>query len=83
MTDPVSMFVLAMLALVQPSHLACPRGWYVEGVRPSGETTCAVSPEIDDSDGAWLQPRIAVKIYCREGERPIVVDYRRVACRVR
>lgn len=90
----VSQAVLAAIAVLcfaiaRPTHYRCEPGYYVEGVRPSGETRCVEAPT-DRGDGECIaggRCRFAdtalsypVQLYCTGGAHPIVVDERTVGC---
>ncbi len=83
-----SILVLCVCMLVKPTHVICPAGWYVNGVRPSGQTECLPVPsgfeELTDRgivDHSIEPPGyVRVRIYCTGGMRPIVVDQRTIGC---
>lgn len=84
----VGMFLLALSALVQPTRASCPRGWWVNGVRPSGITECfPVPPEDHGCAGSApcpdhpSVPGLPMRVYCAEGTQPIAVDERTVVCK--
>lgn len=66
----------------------CPRGWYVEGVRPSGHSRCLPVPP--PSCGEPVPPNNApcpsdsrelpIAVYCTGGSHPIVLNERTVGC---
>lgn len=72
-----TMFVLLVATFERPSRLHAPRGFYFEGVRPTGETTMRPSPrdEHDEPRGA-----IGARIFCTGGSTPILVSSRVVGC---
>ena len=85
----ITIFAAMLSALaMQPERAECPRGFYVNGVRPSGRYECRPSPyrfpaEVNlpnmwdwtpDPPGAFT-----AQIKCKHGT-PRVVDSRRVAC---
>lgn len=73
-----------------PDHAQCAPGWYVEGVRPTGVTTCVYAPPGGCGDAAgtpaeqmacvYEERRYAIAVYCTNGTHPIVVDERTVGC---
>ncbi len=78
-----SLFLLCAAMIARPNSARCPRTFYDEGIRPSGEYTCRRTPIggdhrnsrgvlIDDS----FEPRGALhsRIYCTGGTRPIAND---------
>jgi hypothetical protein len=69
--------VLVVVTFVRPDRLRAPRGWFWEGIRPTGETTMRPSPrhDHDEPHGA-----IGAHIYCTGGSRPIVVDFQNIGC---
>ena len=92
MIEPIatiaSILVLCVCMLVRPTQVICPEGWYVNGVRKTGQTECIPVPRgfeeltdrgiIDNS----IQPPgyVSVRIYCTGGTRAIVVNQRTVGC---
>lgn len=75
--------IIAIAAVADPRRANCPAGWHVEGVRPSGATTCRRAPQIDTAeDDAHPEPDPAygIAIHCTGGTSPIVVDERTVGC---
>lgn len=84
----VSVISLCVCMLVRPTHVICPPGWYAEGVRPNGATTCLPAPSGPDVisthgvEDRSVQPpgAIEARIYCTGGAHPIVVDARTVGC---
>ena len=81
--------LLAIALTPLPSHASCPRGWWVEGVRPSGRYDCHRVPVGDDVrlpsgllEDRSLQPpgEIDGAIRCTGGAVAIVVDSRTVGC---
>lgn len=78
---------IAFDAIAVPGeHATCPAGMYVDGVRPSGETSCVANPPpgCEEPVGAWYacpEPRrFPTRIRCTGGSHPIVVDERTVGC---
>lgn len=67
--------------IARPTHACCPeRGWWLEGIRPSGIYDCRRIPVGDDTwdavhgehDHSVQPPGVIVgRIYCGSGERPI------------
>lgn len=67
-------------AIARPDQASCPRapGWWINGVRPSGEYECLLTRgDNDDPAVASLSGRI----HCDPGTAPRVVDERHVRCR--
>ena len=82
MSDEIPFAILTALVLIvaafaRPVRVHAPRGFYVEGVRPTGETTLRAEPVDDNTPGRGA---IGARIYCTNGTRPIVVDERTVGC---
>jgi hypothetical protein len=67
----LAIVVLVIAALARPTMSVCPRGWFVEGVRPTGETRC-IRPD--------TTKRIPVQVYCTRGTVPIAIGDDTVAC---
>src|SRR5688572_6018254 len=84
----VAIVVLIAVSVIRPTSAACPRGHYVEGVRPSGETRCLPVPAPSRGcagsracpDGPPYRTQLPLQIYCTGGAIPIVVDERTVGC---
>jgi len=87
----VSIASILFACAIEPSNAACPYGWHVEGVRPSGRYACRTNPPpaIDGrSDrGGWVDlsrdddaRQLDGIIYCTAGSHPIVVTDRVVGC---
>ncbi len=84
-----------LLAVVcnPPARATCPLGWWLSmGVRRSGAYVCTRVPVGDDVRGADGLVRdhsvvpageIDGRIYCTNGQEPIVVDARTVGCQQR
>jgi hypothetical protein len=81
---------LGMCSKPLPSRATCDRGWYVDGIRPSGRYDCRRAPIGDDVrlpsglvEDRSTQPsgEIDGAILCTGGTQPIVVDERTVECR--
>jgi hypothetical protein len=73
-----AVFTVAIVAIGgTPDRVTCARGFYAEGVRPSGETTCRRAPrsDLDDSDETY-----GARVHCTGGADPIVIDHRTVGC---
>lgn len=75
-------------AIARPRIATCPPSFYVEGVRPTGETSCVSTfdPRPDDTRGEcrhaqWDAGRLPLRVWCESGERAVVVDERTVGCR--
>lgn len=83
-----SLAAVFLCAVMRPQRLTCPPGWYdYDGVRPTGEFTCAPRPTGPDWEPPtapdWAvrpdpssQPpaRLHLWIYCTGGQRPVVGD---------
>ena len=73
-----------------PPVAKCAPGWYVEGVRPNGLTTCVYAPPGGCGDAAgtpaeqmacvYEEKRYPIGVHCTGGAHPIVVDERTVGC---
>ncbi len=95
MYSVLSMLVLLGALARQPTTVTCPAGWYVEGVRTSGRSSCVrASPETElDRDNctrghpcvmsAAPEPRVGVQIYCTNGMLPLVINHRTIGCKRR
>lgn len=77
-------------AIARPRVATCPPGYYVEGVRPSGETTCVSTwdPRPDDTKspegchhGVLEVPRLPTRVWCEPAELAVVINERTVGCR--
>ena len=71
--------VLFLCALAHTPRVTCPRGWWAEGVRPDGETTCRrVAPHDCPSNkpcaDGYVEATISARVYCLASERPTVLD---------
>lgn len=82
----LSLLVLGAGALCRPHLARCPVGWYdYDGVRPSGEFTCAPTPVGPDWEpmqpdrGSQPTPRLVGRVYC-DGRALADVDGRTVLC---
>lgn len=84
----LGVFIVLVCAVLQPTRVRCPHGWWVNGVRPSGAFECRKTPrsivtpsaaEVHEIDSDWM---IAGDLYCGE-QLPIVVDERTVGCQAR
>jgi hypothetical protein len=79
---------LMFSSIVRPERVIAPVGWYVEGVRPTGETVVRPSPPpnceepVPPHDGPCPPDdrEIGVRVHCTGGTRPIVVNERVVGC---
>jgi hypothetical protein len=82
----------ALLRLItsvsQPRVAQCPSGWYVNGVRPAGDSSCidARDPRPEDTRGECHHEHIEVdalpiRVWCDEDELAVVRDERTIACR--
>lgn len=85
----ISFVVMLACVMLRPTTVRAPRGWTVEGVRPSGETTMVPVPPRyceDEADGEQRTPcpddprAIDAQIFCDGGTVPIVADERTVRC---
>lgn len=83
---------MAGAAMWHPANRAtCPAGWYIEGVRSSGQTQCRPVPPAhcgepvppDNVPCPRDDRRIPIAIYCTNGQQPIVVNERTVGCQQR
>lgn len=93
MIPPVLLYLAAAVlrivaAIARPRVATCPSSFYVDGVRPSGVTSCVSTydPRPEDTKAACHHaaldvPRLPVRVWCARGEVAIVVDARTVACR--
>ncbi len=83
----VSLLVGMATSIFQPRELTCPPKFFVNGVRPSGVTSCISTwdPRPDTPNGGNPPPidvlRIRIQIFCNPDEQPLVINERRVACR--
>ncbi len=62
----ITFAVIAWCSVTRPSSVRCPDGFYAEGVRPSGETTCRRPTA--------TAPGFGARIYCTGGAIPVVDD---------
>ena len=71
--------IASLLVQLAPAPVAatCPRGSWVNGIRPDGSYECLFTRGDNDSPAF---ARVRGRITCTDGERPIVLDDRRVAC---
>jgi hypothetical protein len=82
--------LLALATCSPPERAQCPVGWFAEGVRPDGSTTCVHAPPRHCGDAAgsageqapcvYEERRMAMRVYCTGGAHPIIVDERTVGC---
>lgn len=90
MTDVIVGWIVA-LALVfvsRPTRVTCREGYFVDGVRPNGKSTCRQVPpkNCGEPSGPWKQacPKdvgdYEVAVHCTSGTRPIVVNERTIGC---
>ncbi len=72
---------LVLVGLVT-TEAVCPRGYFVEGVRPTGETHCVETPPGLENEvpAGWVAKRWPVRVWCGE-RRAVVVSARKVGCR--
>ena len=95
MTSPIlavlSVILMLCALVIRPTQAQCPRGMWLEGVRPDGAFDCRPNvlgnPEHDGTfhqpdDGVLPPGQLQGRIYCTGGTRPIVrpVDSRTVGC---
>lgn len=83
----LSSLVLLVSTLARPTTVRCPRGWWAEGVRPDGETTCRLPAPSDCpsnkpcADG-YVETTLSARVYCPDDEQPVALDDgRTVVCR--
>lgn len=86
-------FVGALLTQPSEERGLCARGFYANGVRPTGRYECRRIPSEPASEKSWpYRPAQTVpedEIYyrswirCTNGTQPIVVDYQTVGCQPR
>ena len=84
----IALLLVAMCA--RPLEGQCPRGFYVDGVRPSGVYGCIPAPPREpDARGhepdppPRNDPEVESRIYCTGGTIPIVCNDRVVGCQAR
>lgn len=93
MIPPVIVFIAALLLqlwdlIFRPSSARCPPGWFAEGVRPSGLTSCRPSPPancgepVPPNDQPCPEDKRVIerKIYCTGGMRPVQIGERVIGC---
>lgn len=76
-------------AIAQPRTARCSPGWYVEGVRPSGASSCVLAAADrrgdDTRDGCAHEhlelPSLPLHVWCAADERAVVIDERTIGCR--
>lgn len=72
----ISIIVLALCMMRQPTSVTCAKGFFVDGVRPTGDTRCVADDYTDRS--------YQIRLYCTGGTIPIVGDDgRTVGCQMR
>jgi hypothetical protein len=77
----VSLVILLLVAIaVSPRRAECPRGYWLNGVRPSGAFECVRDgrPELDNEHSDLH--RVSGRLDCLPSFMPIVVDDRHAAC---
>lgn len=77
----VSLVILLLVAFVfSPRRAECPRGYWINGVRPSGSFECVrdARPELDNEHSELHH--VEGKLDCPPSFMPIVVDDRHAAC---
>jgi hypothetical protein len=84
-----SVIALCWSMAAHPRRARCPAGWYVNGIRATGEFECVRTPGGDvlyDGAGGYpdravdLPGRLSGRIYCTSGSLPIVVSDHAVGC---
>lgn len=70
---------LLVAIVVAPPIARCRDGFYVEGVRPSGKSTCREIPPPGCGEPKWTPPcpeprTMPIRIYCTGGTVPLVLD---------
>jgi hypothetical protein len=84
----VAIVALCIGIVTQPTTATCPRGWTIDGVRPTGVSRCtpAPPPNCGEPVPPYNQPcpddarELPMRIWCTGGSRPIVVNERTVGC---
>jgi hypothetical protein len=82
----VGMIALVVAIAATPPIARCPDGYYVNGVRPSGKSTCREIPPTRDCGEPKFSPpcpeprTFPIRIYCTGGSQPIVVDDATIGC---
>jgi hypothetical protein len=85
-TGLVAAIIALIVSLVWTPIARCPDGYYVNGVRPSGRSTCReVPPTRDCGEPKWSPPcpeprTFPVRIYCTGGSVPLVLDDATIGC---
>ena len=77
-------FVVVASLVIRPTSATCPHGFYVEGARPSGRTSCVEVPPADVCNtrqgcaSMWQPVRVEMRVWCDSAR---VTGPRSVACR--
>ncbi len=89
----VSLVLLFITAITRPDHARCGDGYHLDGVRADGRFRCrprSTMPDIPVGareqvvDDPTLDAReLESSIHCTNGQEPIVVNERIVACQQR
>lgn len=74
------LFVWALAA--HPTHAKCPRGWFMNGIRPNGAYACLRdrAPAADERAPSGGHDEIDGRIICKPSFMPIVLDERSARC---
>ncbi len=89
--SPLILWLASLLTRAERTdHAECRPGWYVNGVRPSGQTECIKAPSGNGSNecipgGACTfidnADRYPIAVTCTGGTSPRVITERSVGCR--
>lgn len=86
----VSLIMIAVAAIARPTTARCPRGWNMgDGIRRDGSYAChAPLPRgCGEPVGKFIPcppvPKLYGRIYCTNGQQPIVINHERVGCQAR
>jgi hypothetical protein len=74
----------AVGVLVRPDRVVCAPGYYNQGVRPTGRTTCRqeIPEDLPDRDvPGFGQVVYPVRVYCPTGKAPRAMTFRAVGSR--
>ncbi len=76
-------FVELVLVGLVTTEAVCPRGFFVDGVRPTGSTYCVETPPGLENEVpvGWVARRWPVRVRCQPHQRAVVVHARKVSCR--
>lgn len=93
MIEPIVIAILALLlqvwdSIFKPRTASCPSGFFVEGVRPTGETRClpVPPPNCGEPRPPHDQPcpddprSLELRVWCESDELAVVVDERTISC---